>query len=119
MGTLIVDFQVHKDIDLLKNQDTTNADYGIIEFSGKVNDFRREVELLKDFIKYRNDGLYFHYIVNYHNTYHFDKIAFRGCLPLKVERQGKKTVLKMLYTKKDKVNQEYLDFYTNLFDAIY
>lgn len=119
MGTLIVDFQIHKEVDLLKNHDILNGKYGIVEFSGKINNFKREIELLKELIKYKEGSLYFHYIVNYHNTYKFDDLIFRGCLPLKTERQGRKTVLKMLYTKQDKVEQDYLDFYTNLFDAIY
>ena len=116
MGNLIVDAQVKKDVTILEiNQETQE-----IHFCGKGFQFKRELEFLGKLKKYRKDGIYPHLIVNYHNTYTYMedniKSVFTGCLPLTIYKKGRNTILKMLFNKKEKVDQEYLDFYTKEFD---
>ena len=117
MGYLVVDAQILKEIRIRVDQEKQ-----IVEFLGRKAQFKREIEFLEQLVKYKtsDDGIYPHLIINYHNTYRYvdeekDSI-FRGCLPLKLYREGKQVILRMTFNPKEKVDQEYLDFYTKLLE---
>lgn len=117
MGYLVVDAQILKEIGIRIDQEKQ-----IVEFLGRKAQFKREIEFLEQLVKYKtnDDGIYPHLIINYHNTYRYvdeeKDSTFRGCLPLKLYREGKQVVLRMAFTPKEKVDQEYLDFYTKLLE---
>lgn len=117
MGYLVVDAQILKEIGIRVDQEKQ-----IVEFLGRKAQFKREIEFLEQLVKYKtnNDGIYPHLIINYHNTYRYvdeeKDSTFRGCLPFKLYREGKQVVLRMAFTPKEKVDQEYLDFYTKLLE---
>ena len=117
MGYLIVDAQIKKDIQITDS----NLDNQTISFIGKKGQFRRETEYLEQLVKTKGTSIYNHLIVNYHNTYRYvdeeKDLTFRGCLPLNIKKVGKNTVLTMTFNPKEKIDSEYLDFYTKLLEG--